>query len=217
MNKITLSILLGLAASNVSFADFVQLPGHFGGFDSDASIRVAEDFQFAQNSSVGNLTWWGGNYGPSASSDSFTVQLYADVGGQPGGLLSGFAVGNITATPTGGYVNDPDLYPEFRYSATLQTPFLAQAGTTYWLSITYSPTGTWLWEASSSTDINSGVQRSYNGGAWEPYYDRTAMQLVVVPEPSSALLLAVAVAVSVIISRRHPFAALCRFVFHAKI
>lgn len=193
MNKITLSILLGLAMTNVSVADFVQPPGHFGGFGSDATFRVAEDFQFAQTSSIGKLIWWGGNYGPTTSSDTFTVQLYANVGGQPGGLLSGFNVGNISATPTGNYVN-PGLYPESRYSADLLTPFVAQAGTTYWLSITYSPTGTWLWEDSSRADIGAGVQRSYKGGAWEPYYDRTAMQLVVVPEPSSALLLAGAVA-----------------------
>jgi hypothetical protein len=202
MNRLAFAIFLGLAATNLTRADFVQLPGHFGGFDSDATMAVAENFQFSQTSSIGKLIWWGGNYGPTSSSDTFTVQLYADVGGQPGGLLSGFVVGNISATATGGYVNDPDPHPEYRYSADLLTPFVAQAGTTYWLSITYSPTSTWLWEASTPADIGAGVQRRFNGGSWEPYYDRTAMQLVVVPEPSCGLLLVGAVASGVFVKGR---------------
>ena len=205
MNRIVFSILLGLAAINISRADFVQLPGHFGGFTCDPTIRVAENFEFAQSSTISSLTWWGGYYNPPPGLDSFTVQLYADTGGQPGGLLSGFNIGAINKMATGDFVN-PGLYPEYKYSADLQTPFVAQAGTTYWLSITYSATQVWLWEDSTRTDINSGVQRSFNGGAWQPYYDRTALQLVVVPEPSSALLLAGALVMLLV--KRHRAAAL---------
>lgn len=200
MNKIAFSILLGLAAANVSRADFVQPPGHFGGFDADPSIQVAENFQFGQTSTIGRLIWWGGYYSPAAPQENFTVQLFADVGGRPGGLLSGFDIGSISKTATGNFVN-PGQYPEYRYSADLTTPFAAQAGTTYWLSIGYGQTSTWLWEASVSTDINSGVQRSYSGGPWQPYFDRTAFQLVVVPEPNGALLLAGAVASMAVIRR----------------
>jgi hypothetical protein len=202
MKKIAFSILLGLVATNVTLADFVQLPGHFGGFSSDSQFRVAEDFQFAQTVSVGKLIWWGGYFNPPPGPDSFTVQLYADAGGRPGGLLSGFDIGPITKGATGNFELAP-LYPEYRYSANLLTPFVAQAGTTYWLSIIYSPIEIWLWEDSTRTDINSGVQRSFNGGPWEPYYDRTAMQLVVVPEPSCALLLVGAVA-SWLLMKRTP-------------
>jgi hypothetical protein len=193
MKKIVFSLLLGFAAIKAS-ADFVQLPGHFGGSYSDPTWTLAEDFQFAQSSSVGTLVWWGGFEFPRPGADAFIIRLYADSGGHPGGLLSGFDVGPITGTATGSFVLDggptyPPNTPEFRYSAHLQTPFVAQAGTKYWLSIIYSvPDLDYVWEASVRTDINSGVQRSFNGGPWQPFYDRTAMQLVVVPEPSCAAL-----------------------------
>jgi hypothetical protein len=204
MNKIAFFVVVGFTLVTAK-ADFVQLPVHLGGYGSEPTWKVAEDFQFAQTSSVGKLIWWGGVYNPPPQQDTFTVQLYANVGGQPGGLLSGFEVGPITKVATGNFVNAPNLYPEYRYSADLLTPFVAQAGTTYWLSIIYSPSGIWLWEASTSADVRVGHQRSINGGAWEPDSARMAMQLVVVPEPSCALLLVGAVASCAFVKRRHLF------------
>jgi hypothetical protein len=182
MKKIAFSILLGLAATNAALADFVQLPGHFGGYGSDATIKVAEDFQFAQTSSIGKLIWWGGYFNPPPGPDSFTLQLYADAAGRPGQLLSGFDIGPITKTATGNLLRPdrPDI-PEYRYSADLLSPFVTQAGAAYWLSIIYSPDNIWLWECSQRTDINSGVQESAYGRPWQSAADTTAMQLVVVP------------------------------------
>ncbi len=192
MRKLPLLGCICLAAFTTSAVPlYQQLPGHFGGFDSDATLTVADDFQLQQPALIGGLIWWGGNYG-SVPQDDFTVRLYSDSGGQPGLLLAEFALGAVSKIATGDYVNPPSLYPEFEYSATLTTPFSAQAGVKYWVSIVNSPVNFWLWEASDSL-LNPGVQRSYNGGPWQPYGYNTAFELLPVPEPGGALFAAVLV------------------------
>ena len=168
---------------------YQQLPGHFGGFSADGSVwTVADNFELGQDTVIGGLIWWGGYFNPPPGPDNFTVCFYSDDGGQPVTLLEQYAFGAVIAVATGQFVNAPGLYPEFEYSANLPTPFLAQAGVTYWLSIVNPPPEIWLWEASASP-LNPGVERSFNGGAWEPYYDNTSFALVVVPEPASLSLL----------------------------
>jgi hypothetical protein len=184
-----LIIIFGLWSVGVNAAGYQQLPGHFGGFGSDGGQwTVADDFQFGQDTLVGSLTWWGGDLNPPNGPDNFRVSLFSDSGGHPGSLLDVFDFGQVNAVATGQFVNAPDLYPEFEYSASFPTLFAARAGVKYWVSIVDLPADIWLWEASSSS-LNPGVQRESYGGAWQPYYDNTAFRLVAVPEPSSALLL----------------------------
>jgi hypothetical protein len=119
---------------------------------------------------------------PTPSTDNFTIRLFADNGGQPGALLQVFDVGdNTQRTATGDYVNPPDEEfegrTEFKYSFDLPTAFLAEANTRYWLSIVNVPSSdSWVWEVSDSLN-NLGVQRSFESGPWEPYFDNTAFQL----------------------------------------
>lgn len=184
MQKLSLTLLASLLVVTSGAVDYQQLPGHFGGFGSDDGIIVvADDFQFGQETLLGGLNWWGGYFNPPPGPDNFTVRLFSDSGGHPGTLLNQFAFGTVAKVATGQFVNAPGLYPEFKYSASFATPFLAEAGVTYWVSIVNPPRDIWLWEASASS-LNPGVQRSFQGGAWEPYFDNTAFQLVVVPEPS---------------------------------
>lgn len=190
VNKHLLWLLIGVGVGGPASADYLQSPGHFGGFGSDGGIiTVADDFRFDQNTLIGGLNWWGGYFNPPPGPDNFTIRLYTDNAGQPGLLLTGFNLGPITKTPTGSFVN-PGLYAEFRYSADLLSPFEAKAGDRYWLSIVNPPRDIWLWEASGNP-LNPGVQRSFHGGDWQPYFDNTAFELVSVPEPSSSLLLTV--------------------------
>jgi hypothetical protein len=181
VNRCLIALVLCARISS-SAADYLQKPGHFGGFGSDGGvITVADDFQFPQNTLLGSLNWWGGYFNPPPGPDNFTIRLYTDIGGQPGWRVSGFTLGSITKQPTANFVN-PGLYPEFRYSANLLSPFEAQAGVRYWLSIVNPPRDIWLWEASASA-LNPGVQRSFDGVTWQPYFDNTAFELVGVPEP----------------------------------
>jgi hypothetical protein len=169
---------------------YQQLPGHFGGFSSDGNLlTVADNYQLTQDTLISGLSWWGGYGNPPSGPENFTVRLYSDNGDRPGALLEQYAFGSVNAVATGQFLNAPNLYPEFEYSVNLQTPFLAQAGVMYWLSIVNPSDSGWLWEASASP-LNLGVERSLNGGSWEPYYDNTSFVLVPVPEPASLSLLA---------------------------
>jgi hypothetical protein len=173
-----LVLLLGLFGIQAGAADYEQLPGNFGGFSSDGSVlTVADDFRFEQDTLVGGVIWWGGYFNPPPGPDNFTVSLFSDSGGHPGSVLAQFPFGAVPARATGRFVNAPDFYPEFQYSASFPTSFLAQAGVKYWISIVNPPRDIWLWEASGST-LNPGVQRRFNGDFWQPYLDNTAFRLV---------------------------------------
>jgi hypothetical protein len=167
---------------------YEQSPGHFGGFLSDGQVfAVADEFQLDQSQLISEITWWGGYAStnlPAPSSDNFTIRLFADTGEAPGTLLQSFNVGNnALRTDTGDFVNPPDPFsgfegrPEFKYSFNLPTVFPADANTRYWLSIINAPSSdSWVWEVSDSL-VNLGVQRSFEGGPWEPFFDNTAFQL----------------------------------------
>jgi len=208
---------------------YEQSPGHFGGFSSDGQvITVADEFQLDQSAFIRNITWWGG-YGntvefPPPVADDFTIRLFADQSGEPGVLLGDFHEGNnVNRVATGDFVNPPDPRDvfdpflgraEFKYSFDLPGSFLAEANTRYWLSIINVPvTDAWVWEVSDSL-INLGVQRSSPlwtpvFGPWVPWFDNTAFQVgidpVVVsdsPEPSSVMLLATVVGLTMFVGRR---------------
>ncbi len=155
MQKLYLSLVATLITLTSRASDYQQLPGHFGGFDADPGITVADDFQLNQQTLLGGLIWWGGDYSPPPSQDDFTVKLYLDNGGHPGSVMAQFAFGAVSKTATGNYVNAPELYPEYEYSASFSSPFVAQPGVRYWVSVANYPSGFWLWEASGSS-LNLG-------------------------------------------------------------
>jgi hypothetical protein len=197
MRKILVLLVSALAVSfaraqgtvNSLNSVYQQLPGHFGGYDSDSNIAVADNFELGQSMVIGGLTWWGGVYNPSPTPNYFTVRLYSDSGSKPGSLIDQFDLRQIGKTATGQYVNAPGLYPEYEYTASLPAPFQVQPGVTYWLSIVYSPANVWVWEASGSS-VNDGVERSFGGGAWQPYYGNAAFQIVAIPEPATGIIVA---------------------------
>jgi len=207
MKRLTVSCAIALLLQSplvhaLTVYQYQQLPGHFGGFSSDGSvITVADNFQVGQDTLIGGLSWWGGYLNAPPGPDNFTICLYSDNGGQPETLLEQYAFGAVNAVATGQFVNAPDLYPEFEYSANLPAPFLARAGVTYWLSIVNPPADIWLWEASASA-LHPGVERSFNGNSWEPYYDNTAFALVAVPEPRGMILITTGLASMMVFTGR---------------
>lgn len=191
-----LSPAIAAAAGTIAYE---QSPGHFGGFLSDGQVfAVADEFQLGQSQLISEITWWGGYAStnlPAPSSDNFTIHLFSDTGGAPGTLLQSFHVGNnALRTATGDFVNPPDPFsgfegrPEFKYSFNLPTAVQAAANTRYWLTIINAPSSdSWVWEVSASL-VNLGVQRSFEGGPWEPYFDNTAFQLQAVEDTPTLLV-----------------------------
>jgi hypothetical protein len=45
----------------------------------------------------------------------------------------------------------------------------------------------WLSEASPSS-VNQGVERSFVGGAWQPFDGNAAFQIVAIPEPPTGMI-----------------------------
>ena len=187
------ALALVMAAASIA-AEYQQVPGHFGGFSSsgpissETPITVADDFRFAEGMLVNRIVWWGGYLSPPATEpDNFTIRIFADNTNRPGPLLRTIAAGAVDKVATGQWVN-PGLYPEFQYLLPLSSPFLAQAGQRYWISIVNPASdGNWLWEASSNS-VNPGVQRSFTDpvtGPWIPYTPDTAFALHAVPIPDS--------------------------------
>ena len=190
VTTIVIGVLMtfSITASAAEIIAYGQPPGHFGGFLSDGQVMtVADEFQFEEAAAITSITWWGGyasEYLPITEVDNFTVQLFADDEGRPGATIQTFEVSNSAArTATGDYVNPPDPEAgfegrlEYRYSFDLPVQIPVEANTRYWLSIVNVPSSdSWVWEVSDSL-VNLGVQRSFEGGPWEPYYDNTAFQL----------------------------------------
>ena len=203
---------------------YEQSPGHFGGFFAN----LADEFQLDQSALIRNITWWGGyseGYAfPPPVADNVDIRLFADHSGKPGVLLGGFHVGNdVNRVATGDFVNPPgppddfDPFPgrpEFKYSFDLPEPILAKANTRYWLSIINNVPASdeFAWEVSDSP-INPGFQVTSVDpvfGPWErEARDNVAFQVgidpVVVsdsPEPSSVILLATVVGLTMFVGGR---------------
>jgi hypothetical protein len=182
MTKLLLGCVLFILGSSVlQAAEYAQGPGHFGGFGSDDSFAVADEFVFPQETPVKVVMWWGENV-PEPASEHFKIRLFADDHGQPGLLLVEIDNGRILKKKTGDYLiragrEQPNLYPEFEYSLVFTEQFIARARVKYWLSIVSVSADGWTWEASGSQK-NLGVQRSVFTdpiyGPWTPYYDNTA-------------------------------------------
>ncbi|HSB01691.1 MAG TPA: hypothetical protein VLE49_13660 [Anaerolineales bacterium] len=182
-------LLFTLAARAAGRIVYEQAPGHSGAFlSAERETTIAEDFQFDQPTLISNIEWWGG-YGSHTSfpsDDNFTVRLYADNGGTPGALLHTFIVGDdALRIATGDFVLPPlpeqyfEGVPEFEYSFSLPTAFLAQANTRYWLSIVNvldSFEEDWSWEMSGSL-LRPGVQRSFESVSWEPQSENASFLL----------------------------------------
>jgi len=166
---------------------------------------------------------------PPPVADDFTMRLFADQSGKPGAVLRDFNLGNdVNRVATGDFLVPPsDFFPdelgvaEFKYSFDLPGSFVAKANTRYWLSILNVPVADgWSWEMSDSL-MNLGVdqQRRFRGDpVFRPWmlFDQggnsdfnLAFQVGIdpvdvseIPEPSSVMLLATVVGLTMFVGRR---------------
>ena len=88
-----------------------------------------DNFTLGTASTVTGVDWVGGYFNPPTQGPitAFTISFYADSGGAPGGLLA--------STSVSGTANETLITgPNYSYTTAI-TPFMAAAGTEYWMSI----------------------------------------------------------------------------------
>lgn len=149
-----LAVVIG-QVSDVSAATISQIPPGFNAsaveiylgnpaaqsqFDADPDVGVGDvsnfatiydNFTFGSNLNVTNFSWIG-IYADdplgagSTGADSFTVSIFSDVAGEPGGALGTFNVGLANETAI-----DSTIYS---YSADI-SPFAVNGGQQYWFSV----------------------------------------------------------------------------------
>jgi hypothetical protein len=149
-----------------------------------------DDFSFGAAETITGVTWQGGYFnGSPASISDFALQIWSDSGSGPNvSLFSAIIAGNAGETFLGAQF--PGLV--YAYNATLTTPFLAQAGTTYWLSIVpdIDVPPQWGWQTGTGGD---GFFYQDFGGVRIREEGDLAFTLLgtptAVPEPFSVVLL----------------------------
>jgi PEP-CTERM motif len=148
-----------------------------------------DNFSLASAGVLTQVDWVGGYFNPQSLGPitGWQVAFYADSAGQPGSLISSFAVSNSETFLQFDALGDPV------YSYTSTVNFAAAAGTTYWLSVVpdlaFPPQ--WGWTTSSQGD---GVSYQDFFGSRSASTDDMSFSLyttqnVGVPEPGSLMLL----------------------------
>ncbi len=197
-----LAVWVGITVVPASAGDIYVQPPNLSSGGSWASqndtngggnfATVYDDFTLGSTSSIGMVTWagafWnGGNHGTITG---FTVDFWADSSGAPGALQwgTGDVAGNANETLLG---YDQNSWPIYSYTLSLSTPFVASAGTQYWLSIVadlgFPPQ--WAWETGTGGD---GVMyQDWYGTLYENSTDMAfSLGTTATPEPGSILLMA---------------------------
>ena len=157
-----------------------------GGFGNFATVY--DNFTLGSTSTITDVNWTGGFFNPIelGSITAFTVTLWSNSGGQPGSMLYQDVQSGNAAQTGCGIVNG--VSEICTYSENLLTPFVAQAGTQYWLSIVpnlgFPPQ--WGWASGTggdgiayqdffgvrsqlSADMAFGITGTVGGGSPEPF------------------------------------------------
>jgi hypothetical protein len=151
--------------------------------------RTYDNFALPEASVIGSVIWVG-NYIDSmvparnpagGDATSFEISFWSNDHGLPGTMLatSTIAVGATHQTAlaktkfelsTGNLVT----IPQYAYNATLTTPFAADAGRTYWISIVANtPTDQPLWAWKSGTGGNKNSIQDFDGTRYVRQLDRS--------------------------------------------
>ena len=181
---------------------YFQNPDYNGAFASQNDTNTGgygnfattyDNFTLGATYDIDEFAWVGSYFSPNVQGlmTGATLTFYADAGGQPGAVLwQGSGGGNFGETFLG-FDNVGD--PTFLYDGLLGTPFTAQAGVQYWVSIVpdvgYPPQ--WGWETSVDGDLLAyqdffGSRYAYGTDLSFALY---GSQQTPVPEPGSLMLL----------------------------
>jgi hypothetical protein len=149
-----------------------------GGFsfahsDADYDAHAADSFTLSTAALIERVRWWGvyEELGKPEQcdvipTDNFTLTIYTDSGGLPGGPLSVNALGaSAVRILTGETVpHGPSLFDEYVYTVDLPEPILADAGVTYWMEIVSNDPDAcvWGWETAPPGTDGDGT------ALWDP-------------------------------------------------
>jgi hypothetical protein len=161
-----------------------------GGFGNFATVY--DNFTLGSTFAIDEVQWVGSYFNPNVQGviTGFTLTFWADAAGQPGAALATYSgPGNFGETFLG-FDNVGD--PTFLYDGLLGTPFVAAAGTQYWMSLVpdlgFPPQ--WGWETSVDGDLLS-YQDFFGARSSNPIDLAFALNgtQAAVPEPGSLVLL----------------------------
>lgn len=185
------------------------------GIPGQSFFRTFDNFTLIESGLVTEVTWQGSysdfvdltNNPATPNTVSFELAFWSDASGEPGALLLSqtFPIAAVDVTFVG---LSPTNRNVFNYGLDLTVPFLAQAGTSYWLSIfsnSSSFTPLWGWRTGSGGDGMSFQENLATGSEGPVDLDRAfslSGQPGVVPEPSSILLLISGLAGAALWARR---------------
>jgi hypothetical protein len=140
---------------------YSQNPDYNGAYSSQNDTNgfgnfatAYDNFTLGATYNITEFAWVGSYFNPPQQGliTGATLTFYADAGGAPGAVLwQRSGSGNFGETFLG-FDNVGD--PTYLYDGLLGTPFVAQAGTTYWVSIVpdlgFPPQ--WGWETATGGD-----------------------------------------------------------------
>jgi len=193
------SIILGLvpltAPAHADITVYSQPPLFENGNSFPAEInggQQADNWTATASDTIHLFRWWGTTAGPNAAG-FFTLRVYSNAGGAPGGLLNQFIIGaGFSQVNTGNFdFNGRDIY---RYEASLGAGFTPSVGATYWFAILNDQGAAggpaFLWHQGSGGNGTHAFQ--FNNGGWNPLDGDMAFELVSVPAPGALALLGLA-------------------------
>jgi len=172
-----------------------------GGFPADGR-RMADDFEVQQTTAITHVKFWGRfnaqGYADQVHPVGFCVKFYAQDyanlwcpdGTQPGELAIG-ALAYDEYVPQGSFIEyeiTTGLPRNFNYCVTLPTPFVAQPGFVYWVSISADYD---FVLGSDGAAYTQWFERMYEG-AFDPYCEASWWDNWSVPEvPWNAISIAI--------------------------
>jgi hypothetical protein len=152
--------------------------------------QVYDNFTLGTTARVTNAQWGGEYFNPASHGTitGWTVNVYGDNSGQPGGLLSST---HVSGTGNETFLTTANKFPVYNYSVDLASPFTAVGGTKYWLDVypdlRFPPQ--WGWAAGTGGD--SVAHQNFFGFGAQLAADMafTLNGATAVPEPASLTLL----------------------------
>ena len=135
--------------------------------NSASTQQVADSFLLASAANIASVDWFGIYHdGDVPAAKNFLVRFFADAGSLPDALLFEETV-SVAGVDTG--LNNSSGSSIMEYSGSLNSPFAAAGGTSYFLSILENdPTTTsiWAWQLSDEIAGKGLVVRSLDADAW---------------------------------------------------
>jgi hypothetical protein len=175
------------------FSDAV--PGQF------FSQRMADDFTLAGNAQITGVRWWGGSqnfqFPDLTNMFSFTVLILGDDDGPDlDNVLASITLATAATNPTA----TEDLIfgggQQYEQEIAFGAPVAVNGGQTLWLSVgatLVNPFGDgWVWSGSNTGNLVNATDFFDGNGfvVFDPTLNDLAFEIIGVPEPATAALLA---------------------------